>query len=136
MCWLVQTVCPSSAKKAPCKSTSFTYVEDSRECIDYQEIKIQEQVQSLTVGSIPRSIVVVLENDLVDSCKVEGAPSPVLLLPILQITLLAHPPSSTPFHPPLYHGTLGCAWWIWYLCADFPCLCMCCPVCRRGTTWL
>lgn len=46
------------------------YVEDSRECIDYQEIKIQEQVQSLTVGSIPRSIVVVLENDLVDVCKV------------------------------------------------------------------
>jgi hypothetical protein len=81
MCWLVQTVCPSSAKKAPCKSTSFTYVEDSRECIDYQEIKIQEQVQSLTVGSIPRSIVVVLENDLVDSCKVQGAPPPVLLLP-------------------------------------------------------
>ena len=39
-------------------------------CIDYQEMKIQEQVQSLTVGSIPRSIVVVLENDLVDRCKV------------------------------------------------------------------
>ena len=65
-----QTVCPSAGKKPPCKSTSFAYVEDSRECIDYQEIKIQEQVQSLSVGSIPRSIVVVLENDLVDSCKV------------------------------------------------------------------
>ena len=62
-----QTVCPSGPKKAACKSASFAYVEGSRECIDYQEIKIQEQVQSLTVGSIPRSIVVVLENDLVRS---------------------------------------------------------------------
>ena len=63
----LQTLCPNPKK---CKSSNFVYVEDSRECIDYQEIKIQEQVQSLTVGSIPRSIVVVLENDLVDSCKV------------------------------------------------------------------
>ncbi|KAG7999789.1 DNA helicase MCM9 [Nibea albiflora] len=38
-------------------------------CRDYQEIKIQEQVQRLSVGSIPRSMVVVLEDDLVDSCK-------------------------------------------------------------------
>lgn len=67
----VQQVCPSN-KKPPCKSAAFVYVEDTRQCIDYQEIKIQEQVQSLTVGSIPRSIVVVLENDLVDSCKVSA----------------------------------------------------------------
>ena len=38
-------------------------------CRDYQEIKIQEQVQKLAVGTIPRSMWVVLENDLVDSCK-------------------------------------------------------------------
>ncbi|NWV77020.1 MCM9 helicase, partial [Dasyornis broadbenti] len=38
-------------------------------CRDYQEIKIQEQVQRLSVGSIPRCMVVVLEDDLVDSCK-------------------------------------------------------------------
>ena len=62
-----QSVCPNPKR---CKSSTFVYVEDSRECIDYQEIKIQEQVQSLSVGSIPRSIVVVLENDLVDTCKV------------------------------------------------------------------
>lgn len=36
---------------------------------DYQEVKIQEQVQKLDVGKIPRSLWVVLENDLVDSCK-------------------------------------------------------------------
>uniref|UniRef100_UPI00358E190E DNA helicase MCM9-like isoform X1 n=1 Tax=Myxine glutinosa TaxID=7769 RepID=UPI00358E190E len=38
-------------------------------CRDYQEVKIQEQVQKLTIGTIPRSIVVILENDLVDRCK-------------------------------------------------------------------
>ncbi|XP_061099160.1 DNA helicase MCM9 [Conger conger] len=38
-------------------------------CRDYQEIKIQEQAQKLSVGSIPRSMTVVLEDDLVDSCK-------------------------------------------------------------------
>ncbi|XP_076053168.1 DNA helicase MCM9-like isoform X2 [Oratosquilla oratoria] len=36
---------------------------------DYQEIKIQEQVQKLVVGNIPRSMWVTLEDDLVDSCK-------------------------------------------------------------------
>ncbi len=38
-------------------------------CIDYQEIKIQEHVNKLSVGTIPRSITVILENDLVDTCK-------------------------------------------------------------------
>lgn len=52
-------------------------------CTDYQEMKIQEQVQTLTVGSIPRSIVVVLDNDLVDRCKVSAC------------LLLARPPCST-----------------------------------------
>ncbi|XP_062323591.1 DNA helicase MCM9 [Osmerus eperlanus] len=38
-------------------------------CRDFQEIKIQEQAQRLSVGSIPRSMMVILENDLVDTCK-------------------------------------------------------------------
>ncbi|XP_059150821.1 DNA helicase MCM9-like [Physella acuta] len=38
-------------------------------CRNYQEIKIQEQVQRLSMGTIPRSMWVVLEDDLVDSCK-------------------------------------------------------------------
>lgn len=38
-------------------------------CSDYQEIKIQEQVQRLAIGTIPRSLDVVLEHDLVDACK-------------------------------------------------------------------
>ena len=36
---------------------------------DYQEVKVQEQVQKLDVGKIPRSMWVVLMDDLVDTCK-------------------------------------------------------------------
>ncbi|XP_015714169.1 DNA helicase MCM9 [Coturnix japonica] len=56
-----------------CNSTKFTCLSGTSSsptsCRDYQEIKIQEQVQRLSVGSIPRCMVVVLEDDLVDSCK-------------------------------------------------------------------
>lgn len=38
-------------------------------CKDYQEIKMQEQVSKLAVGSIPTSMWVTLEDDLVDCCK-------------------------------------------------------------------
>ena len=38
-------------------------------CRNYQEIKIQEQVQRLAVGTIPRSTWVVVLDDLVDKCK-------------------------------------------------------------------
>ncbi|XP_062344743.1 DNA helicase MCM9 [Cinclus cinclus] len=55
-----------------CNSTKFMCLSGTSSptcCRDYQEIKIQEQVQRLSVGSIPRCMVVVLEDDLVDSCK-------------------------------------------------------------------
>ncbi|XP_033127245.1 DNA helicase MCM9-like isoform X3 [Anneissia japonica] len=56
-----------------CGSMQFTCLNDSStgptRCRDYQEIKIQEQVQKLAVGTIPRSMWVVLEDDLVDTCK-------------------------------------------------------------------
>jgi DNA helicase MCM9 len=38
-------------------------------CKDYQEIKVQEQVTKLAIGTIPRGIVIILEDDLVDCCK-------------------------------------------------------------------
>uniref|UniRef100_A0A667Z4M2 DNA helicase MCM9 n=1 Tax=Myripristis murdjan TaxID=586833 RepID=A0A667Z4M2_9TELE len=63
------TACPSSDG---CNSFKFTCLSGGSEpaaCRDYQEMKIQEQAQRLLVGSIPRSVVVVLEDDLVDSCK-------------------------------------------------------------------
>lgn len=64
------TSCPS---EEGCNSTKFICLTSSSSapssCRDYQEIKIQEQVQRLSVGCIPRSMIVVLEDDLVDSCK-------------------------------------------------------------------
>ncbi|KAJ8724379.1 hypothetical protein PYW08_015853 [Mythimna loreyi] len=54
-----------------CRSSTFSQVPMvSREhCKDYQEIKIQEQVNKLSIGTIPGSMWVVLEDDLVDCCK-------------------------------------------------------------------
>ncbi|CAB3250809.1 unnamed protein product [Arctia plantaginis] len=54
-----------------CRSSTFSEVQlVSREhCKDYQEIKIQEQVNKLSIGTIPGSLWVVLEDDLVDCCK-------------------------------------------------------------------
>ncbi|KAL4196460.1 hypothetical protein AMTRI_Chr04g246300 [Amborella trichopoda] len=60
------TSCPS---QKPCSNTVFQYVEDSIICHDYQEMKIQESVQVVGVGSIPRSIPVILKDDLVDLVK-------------------------------------------------------------------
>jgi DNA helicase MCM9 len=60
-------VCSGTGK--PCKFPKFELIQSSTVCKDYQEIKIQEQVQKLRVGSIPRSIVLLLEDDLVDTCK-------------------------------------------------------------------
>ncbi|CAB3360901.1 Hypothetical predicted protein [Cloeon dipterum] len=36
---------------------------------DFQEIKLQEQVTKLSIGTMPRSMLVTLEDDLVDACK-------------------------------------------------------------------
>nr|XP_055042801.1 DNA helicase MCM9 [Misgurnus anguillicaudatus] len=64
------TSCPN---EDGCSSYKFTCLSESdaspAACKDYQEIKIQEQVQRLSVGSIPRSMLIILEDDLVDSCK-------------------------------------------------------------------
>lgn len=48
----------------------FFYLENLKTVVkDYQEIKLQEKLDIYSAGTIPRSIVVILENDLVDSCK-------------------------------------------------------------------
>jgi DNA helicase MCM9 len=52
-----------------CSGKNFKPVESRHECRDYQEIKIQDKIAHLNVGSIPRSILVILEDDLVDVCK-------------------------------------------------------------------
>ncbi|XP_065890839.1 DNA helicase MCM9-like isoform X2 [Dysidea avara] len=53
-----------------CKSNKFsTLPSDPGSYRDYQEIKVQEQIQKLTVGKIPRSMIVLLLDELVDTCK-------------------------------------------------------------------
>ena len=67
--------CPTlreSSGADKCRSFNFDPVVtdvDADACRDYQEIKIQEQVGALSLGTIPRSVWVTLEDDLVDACK-------------------------------------------------------------------
>lgn len=64
--------CPGSTADKPCYSSQFALIaaEGSLpECREYQEIKLQEKVQNLNVGSIPRSIICVLTDDLSDCVK-------------------------------------------------------------------
>ncbi|KAJ3606434.1 hypothetical protein NHX12_025955, partial [Muraenolepis orangiensis] len=63
------TACPNLEGCNSCKFSCLSQGSEPSVCRDFQEIKIQEQVQRLSVGSIPRSMVVVLEDDLVDICK-------------------------------------------------------------------
>lgn len=58
---------------------SFQLIEDNKVCNDYQEIKIQESTQILGVGAIPRSIPVILKDDLVDTVKAGGTMSLISL---------------------------------------------------------
>ncbi|XP_046447049.1 DNA helicase MCM9-like [Daphnia pulex] len=61
--------CPNSVIN--CKSTAYQPVEKSTPTYrkDYQEIKLQEPVHKLAVGTVPTSLWVTLEDDLVDKCK-------------------------------------------------------------------
>lgn len=61
-----------------CEGSNFDPVDDTVTRHDYQEIKIQENTQVLGVGVIPRSILVVLKDDLVDNVKAGGT-TPCLL---------------------------------------------------------
>jgi DNA helicase MCM9 len=62
--------CPSDGLAArPCAGFKFEPVPGTEVCRDYQEVRIQEQVHRLTVGAIPRSITLILQDDLVDRCK-------------------------------------------------------------------
>jgi hypothetical protein len=55
-----------------CEGRKFKELEDSIILHDYQEIKLQENTQVLGVGAIPRSIPVILKDDLVDVVKAGG----------------------------------------------------------------
>lgn len=61
--------CPRPGEK-PCFSSSFAHVEGTDpDCREYQEIKLQEKVQHLHMGSLPRSMQIILTDELADSVK-------------------------------------------------------------------
>eukprot|EP00505_MAST-04D_sp_SCG-Rhode-Island_P003894 Stramenopile-MAST_4_protein_3894 len=65
--------CPSDPRGnqngKKCNSFTFDEIEGSCICRDFQEIRIQENISKLSMGSMPRSISVILQDDLVDFCK-------------------------------------------------------------------
>ena len=63
------TKCQATFGDKPCPGKVFIDVEGGSEMTNYQEIKVQEQIQSLSMGSIPRSVIVILTDDLSDSCQ-------------------------------------------------------------------
>ncbi|KAF9580822.1 DNA helicase mcm9 [Lunasporangiospora selenospora] len=71
---VMPTKCQVKGSTRPCLGTKFQMVDTPpgqmpEGCRDYQEIKIQEQSNKLAMGTIPRSMVVVLHDDLVDHAK-------------------------------------------------------------------
>jgi len=61
------TICPR-ADDGECNSTAFAIVPNGSEHADYQEMKVQESTSALSrIGSVPRSILIKLSDDLVDN---------------------------------------------------------------------
>ena len=67
---------PEGAQKAggmysmmACNNRQFIPIQNTSIFSDYQEIKVQELFKTLKPGNIPRSILVILEDNLVDMCK-------------------------------------------------------------------
>ena len=52
-----------------CDSKSIEMIESKTVCRDCQELRLQEHATKLAVGSIPRSMLLIVEDDLVDKCK-------------------------------------------------------------------
>lgn len=63
-------VCYGIVDDVPCKNTKFHEVPPVTSLhVDYQDIKIQELTSVLEIGAVPRSILVILRNELVDQCR-------------------------------------------------------------------
>jgi DNA helicase MCM9 len=47
-----------------CGSNKFTPTEEKKICIDYQEMRLQEQFKHISAGRLPQSVVVVMEGPM------------------------------------------------------------------------
>lgn len=68
------TMCTGSVDGLVCKNVKFEEIASphnnhANNHVDYQEVKIQELSSVLEIGAVPRSIVVLLRDDLVDWCR-------------------------------------------------------------------
>jgi len=61
--------CPLFKEDKRCKGTNLKPEKGGSVHTDYQEIKIQEAVSKMGVGSMPRSLLIKLQHDLVDDCR-------------------------------------------------------------------
>jgi len=59
----------SGTRLGQCNSRFFLPIHGTAMYKDYQEIKIQEVYKTLEPGLIPRSIICIMEDNLVDLCK-------------------------------------------------------------------
>jgi DNA helicase MCM9 len=65
-CCPAKTATAGSVVESKCSSTNVRELEGGSICVDYQEIKIQDHLERISMGRVPRSIVVILLCDLVD----------------------------------------------------------------------
>ena len=54
-------------KEKVCRGSTFEFIEGSSVCRDYQEVKLQEKTRE--IGRVPRTVIVILTDDLVDTCQ-------------------------------------------------------------------
>ncbi len=66
------SACQVQSGRHICKSTKYRLAPNVLVHTNYQEIKIQENAKALAVGTVPRSICVLLQDDLADTCQTGG----------------------------------------------------------------
>ncbi|KAK9821222.1 hypothetical protein WJX81_002412 [Elliptochloris bilobata] len=62
----VPQACPN---QRGCRGTSFLPVDGMQTLTDYQEVRVQERMQCLAMGAMPRSVTVILIGELADRCR-------------------------------------------------------------------
>ena len=63
-------ICVGIVDEIPCKNLKFVeIISNTSMHVDYQEIKIQELTSVLEIGAVPRSILILLRHELVDTCR-------------------------------------------------------------------
>ncbi|XP_026475522.1 probable DNA helicase MCM9 [Ctenocephalides felis] len=71
--YLIEPITKCKNPEGQCKSSKIVSFDENRlgpeNCIDYQELKIQEQMGHQGVGSLPATIWISLGEDLVDTCQ-------------------------------------------------------------------